>query len=115
MAQIVQCIRPGGMVLLMDYDYRCYDSTFELLPPLAPSDPHYRYAPVFLNEMSKSIARLGGIPDAPSFFHLLSLQEELGGIEMGDMSFPLGPPYPRPRAFYPFRPDYNLWPLNTNT
>lgn len=92
------------MVLLMDYDYHCYTSSFELLNPLEPSDPRYQYAPVFLNEMSKSIERLGGIPDAPRFFHLLSQEElGLGNIELGDMSFPLGPPYPTPSMFHRLR------------
>jgi len=70
---ISQCLRPGGLMELVDYDFRVYDGSGKPFS-LPASVLHPPYFAQWMSLFSTAVRQRGGSPDAAAMLHNWTLQ-----------------------------------------
>jgi len=70
---ISQCLRPGGLMELLEFDFRVYDASWKPFSPTAMDGPWF---PRWMSYANMAVRQRGGTPDAANMLYSWTLQHQ---------------------------------------
>lgn len=91
-----QVLRPGGMFLSVDWDFRVMDYDKTLLPAFPRDHPRHAWFPCFVRALGTAIrARMGNIDAATLLPKWLRGHRSFEAVESADLWIPTQPMFPK--------------------
>lgn len=96
-AEMTRVLRPGGLIILIDIDYRPYTSTGRRLGLLPYEDPDYSWMPVYAHVLGQAMQNLGvNLITYPHLVPWMQEQKELYDVQSCDFMLPMHPWHAEP-------------------